>query len=251
MNRPEQALFFTLSSAKRLFRVGCLAAVALIAAPGSVSGSASPPLKEGGTFRLAVGRGIFTAIEPTLIDTPAEAQLLSPACGSLMTLAGKPPELRLRPSLAAAEPAVSRDGRRYTFTIRKNAHFSSGAPVLGRDVVRTIERYLTPSMQASASSDFADIVGAQEMLESKAARLSGATASGRVVVLRLTKRVPDFLLSMSVCITPASLPIDPEGAKAPLPSPAAYYVSEYVPGERLVLARNRYYKGGQVHHVAR
>jgi ABC-type transport system substrate-binding protein len=230
-----------------LLRVGCLAAVALVVAATS---AASTP-KQGGTFRMAVGRGVFTAIDPALIDAPAEGLLLSPACGSLMSLAGKPPAFRLRPSLAAAEPVVSRDGRRYTFTIRKEARFSSGAPVLGHDVVRTLERFLTPAMQASSASDFADIVGGQDMLDGKATKLTGAIASGRKVTIRLTKRAPNFLLRLSVCITPASLPIDPEGAKAPLPSPAPYYVSEYVPGERLVLARNRYYKGGQRHYVDR
>ena len=50
---------------------------------------------------------------------------------------------------------------------------------------------------------------------------------------------------------PPNLPADPEGAKAPLPSAAPYYVAEYVPGERLVLERNRFYKGERPHHVTR
>ena len=53
----------------------------------------------------------------------------------------------------------------------------------------------------------------------------------------LTKRIPDFLSSVEqLCAVPPSLPADPEGAKAPLSSPAPYYVAQYVPGERLVLA---------------
>ena len=245
----------TFSAAKRLFRVGYLAAVALVVAAtsaGSVGGSMASAAKEGGTFRMAIGRGVLNTIDPALVDLPGEALLLSPACGSLMSFAGKPPAFRLRPDLAAVEPIVSRDGRTYTFTIRKNARFSSGAPVLGRDVVRTLERLLTPAMQSSSGSDFVDIVGAQEMLDAKATSLTGAIANGRTVTVRMTKRVPDFLNQMSVvCITPASLPIDPEGAKAPLPSPAPYYVAEYVPDERLVLARNRFYKGPQAHPVDR
>ncbi len=45
--------------------------------------------------------------------------------------------------------------------------------------------------------------------------------------------------------------MSPDGAKAPLPSPAPYYVSEYVPGERVVLERNQYYKGPRPQHVDR
>jgi ABC-type transport system substrate-binding protein len=247
-------LLRTLSGAKPLLRVGCLAAVALVVAAASarsVVGSADSAAKEGGTFRVAIGRGVLNTIDPTLVDNPGEALLLSPACGSLMSFVGKPPAFRLRPDLASAEPVVSRDGRTYKFTIRKDARFSSGAPVVGRDVVRTLERILNPAMQSPSDLDFVDIVGAQDMLDGKATSLTGAVATGRTVTVRLTKRIPDFLIRMTVCITPASLPIDPEGAKAPLPSPAPYFVAEYVPDERLVLARNRLYKGKQPHHVDR
>jgi ABC-type oligopeptide transport system substrate-binding subunit len=45
--------------------------------------------------------------------------------------------------------------------------------------------------------------------------------------------------------------VDPEGAKAPLPSAAPYYVAEFVVNERLVLARNRFYQGRRPHRVDR
>ena len=93
------------------------------------------------------------------------------------------------------------------------------------------------------------------MLAGKATTLAGAVARGRTLTLRLTKPVPlllDFLSTdPGLCAVPPTLPVDPEGAKAPLPSAAPYYVAEYVPGERLVLARNRFYTGGRTHHVAR
>ena len=73
-----------------------------------------------------------------------------------------------------------------------------------------------------------------------------------MLTLRLTKRIPDFLSSIEqLCAVPPSLPADPEGAKAPLSSPAPYYVAQYVPGERLVLERNRFYRGHRPHHVDR
>ena len=43
----------------------------------------------------------------------------------------------------------------------------------------------------------------------------------------------------------------PGGSQAPIASAAPYYVAQYVPGERLVLERNRFYKGNRVHHVDR
>ena len=90
------------------------------------------------------------------------------------------------------------------------------------------------------------------MLDGKATTLAGAVAKGRTLTLRLTKRAPDFLLrTTGLCAVPPSLPVDPEGASAPLASAAPYYAAEYVPGERLVLERNRFYKGNRVHHVDR
>jgi ABC-type transport system substrate-binding protein len=58
-------------------------------------------------------------------------------------------------------------------------------------------------------------------------------------------------MTAGLCAVPPALPADPEGAKAPLHSPAPYYVAEYVPGERVVLRRNRYYTGKRPHHVDR
>jgi ABC-type transport system substrate-binding protein len=68
--------------------------------------------------------------------------------------------------------------------------------------------------------------------------------------------VPDFIVGLagppaSLCVVPGNLPVDPEGAKAPLPSAGPYYVAEYVPGERVVLERNRFYRGARPHHVDR
>jgi ABC-type transport system substrate-binding protein len=206
----------------------------LLATAGSPRG-----IKEGGTFRIAdwsVG-----AIDPAL-DSP----LAGAACGTLMRYPG------LRPELAEAEPVVSRDGKAYTFTIRKDARFSDGRPVTARAFAHALERILTPAMEARLAGDFSDIAGAQKMLDGKATTLAGAVARGRTLTLRLTKRVPDFLLhTTGLCAVSPTLPVDPEGVSAPLASAAPYYANEYVAGERLVLERNRFYKGNRVHHVDR
>ena len=64
-----------------------------------------------------------------------------------------PDGLRLRPELAEAEPVVSRDGKTYTFTIRKDARFSDGKPVTARAFAHALERILTPAME-SGGGDF-------------------------------------------------------------------------------------------------
>ena len=235
----------------RLVATGALATVATLLL---ASSGGTHAIKEGGTFRVAVPAGRFGTIDPALITGP-ELQLLDPACGNLLRYPSKPlPEGgRLRPELAEAHPVISRDGRRYTFRVRKDARFSDGSRVTGRAFVRAIERNLDPAMKARLASDFAAaLVGGEDVLAGSAKTPSGVSAKGRVLTLTLTKRDPRFLeLIELLCAVPPSLPAEPEGARAPLPSAAPYYVAEYVPGERLVLQRNRFYRGERPHHVDR
>ncbi|MGH3141534.1 MAG: ABC transporter substrate-binding protein, partial [Gaiellales bacterium] len=211
-------------------------------------------VKEGGTFRIASVTGRFTAIDPALSNPATGDRLLAPACGTLVAYPDMPPPAgsRITPSLAEAEPRVSKDGRTYTFTIRRDARFSDGARVTVRAFVHALERILTPAMESDFAGDFEDILGARKMLARKTTTLDGAIAKGRTLTLRLNKPVPLLLHSLTrLCAVPPNLLADPEGARAPLPSAAPYYVAEYVPGERLVLERNRFYQGSRPHHVAR
>jgi ABC-type transport system substrate-binding protein len=223
--------------------VSAVMAALLLAGAGGASG-----VREGGTFRVAYAG--FDGIDPALF--PIE-DLLGPTCGSLMAFRDKPlPEgLRLRPELAEAEPVVSRDGRTYTFRVRKDARFSTGAPVTARAFAHALERILDPGMKAFVE-DFRRIVGAQDVIDGKATTLRGVVARGRTLTIKLTKRDPVFLhKTTGLCAVPPSLGSDPEGAKAPLPSAAPYYAAQYVPGERLVVERNRFYRGERPHHVDR
>jgi ABC-type transport system substrate-binding protein len=225
-----------------------MTAVALGGAPGGHARG----VREGGTFRIAITVGVFHSIDPALYGL--ESRLLRPACAALMSYPDKPlpAGLRLAPELAEAYPIVSRDRRTYTFTIRKDARFSTGSPVTADDVVHALERIFDPKMKSGSALFFEDIIGARQMLAGKATTLAGAIANGRTLRLRLTRPVPDLLARTSLlCAVPSTLPADPEGAKAPLPSPGPYFVSEYVPGERVVLERNRFYRGQRPHHVER
>jgi peptide/nickel transport system substrate-binding protein len=217
--------------------VGVAVAALVLAASGSPRA-----VKEGGTFRVAVPAGIFDSIDPALAFTPASnGRLLRPACGTLMAFPDLPGQagLRLQPELAEAPPTISKDGRTYTFTIRKDARFSNGAPVTAQAFVHAVERILDPAMK----SPYATVVNVFQR----------QVARGRTLTWRLTKPIPDLpaAFTTALCAVPPNLPADPEGSKAPLPSAGPYYVSDYSPGERLVLERNRFYKGKRPQHVER
>ena len=218
-----------------------------------LAASGSPrAVKDGGTFRVAFSLPGFGSIDPALYT--GEGRVLRPACAALLSYPDEPlPDgLRLAPDLAERYPTISKDEKTYTFTIRKDARFSDGTPATAQAFVRALERMFTPAMQSGPAGFFADVLGAQTMLAGKTTTLAGATATGNVLRLRLTKPVPDFPARLSLlCAVPPALAADPEGAKAPLPSPAPYYVSEYVPGQRVVMERNPYYRGSRPHHVDR
>jgi peptide/nickel transport system substrate-binding protein len=229
-----------------------IALAALLAALTLVPVGATRTSKDGGTFRMAITVGIFQNVDPALYGL--EYRIMRPACASLMGYPDKPlpAGLRLAPELAASYPTVSRDRRTYTFTIRRGIRFSTGDALGARDVSRALERIFDPRMKSDSAGLFLDIVGAPQMLAGTTDRIAGVIAKGRTLRVKLTRPVPDFLARTSLlCAVPSSLPADPEGAKAPLLSPAPYYVSEYEPGSRLVLARNRFYRGARPHHVDR
>jgi len=230
-----------------------LAAVAL--SFDAASGSREATVREGGTYRAAALAGWVTAIDPALTGGAVDGTLLLPACASLLGYPDKPlPQgLHLQPDLAVADPAISKDRRTYTFTIRKGVRFSNGAAVTAADVKHTFERIFNPAMKSTyVGFAYDDIVGVRTMLDGTTTTLSGVVARGRKLTFRLTKPVPDFPSRLAlVCVVPSNLPVDPEGAKAPIPSAGPYYFSEYVPGERVVLEKNRFYRGPRPHHVDR
>ncbi len=82
----------------------------------------------------------------------------------------------MEPDLAEAQPVVSKDGKTYTFRIRKDARFSDGTPVTARNFVRAFERIFDPSMKSSQEAFFDIIVGATEMLDGKTKTLAGVSA---------------------------------------------------------------------------
>jgi peptide/nickel transport system substrate-binding protein len=209
-------------------------------------------VRAGGTLRVAVLYGSFSGIDPAPVNAGTPLQV--PTCGALTGYPDRPlpAGFRLGPDLADGEPIVSRDGRSYTFTIRKDARFSTGASVTADAFAHALERVLNPGMRSPFPFLFRDIVGAEDVLAGRATTLAGVSAKGRRLTLRLTKRVGDFLDRLgALCAVPANLPANPEGAKAPLASAGPYYVAEYIPNERLVLKRNPFYRGKRPHHLER
>jgi ABC-type transport system substrate-binding protein len=230
------------------------AALVLLAALVVASPSEPQSIKDGGTFRVGIPSGALETIDWTLAGVPAPLVALDPTCASLLTTPDKPFPAgnEIVPELADDYPKVSDDGKTYTFRIRKGLRFSTGSAVTARDVAHTINRLLNPKMRAVQAGYFEDIVGARRVLAGKAREAQGLVVRGRMLTIRLTKPLGDFQArAATLCVVPQTLPPDPEGAKPPIPAAGPYYVSEYLPGEHIVLERNRFYRGARPHHVDR
>ena len=210
--------------------------------------------RQGGTLRVNLSADT-DHVDPALAYYQISVQYLYAACATLLNYPDKPaPEgSKLVPEVAQDMPTVSSDGKTYTFRIRPGFKFSppSNEEVTAETFRFVINRNLSPKLQSPSSSFIADIVGAQDVLDGKAARASGVTVNGNELTIRLTKPAPDFLNRIAMwffCAIPTSTPVDPAREK-PVPSAGPYYISSWVPRRTLVLKKNPNYTGDRPHKL--
>ncbi len=144
-------------------------------------------------------------------------------------------------------PKRSADGLTYTFRIRRGYRFSppSGEPVTAENFKYAIERSFNPRMRGPMSNFDIPIAGVREYATGRARQISGVTAEGDRLIIRLTRRYDDLPTRLAMpffCAIPMGTPIDPHGVRA-IPSAGPYYIASEDPGEGLVLRRNPNYEG--------
>lgn len=189
----------------------------------------------GGVIRVVLRSADVDSLDPALSYTVASAILVATTCASLEEVAGA--------------PRISRDNRRFTFTLRSGFRFSDGAAVRPSAFARAINRTLAPGIESPWAPYMRDIVGAENVQAGKTPSAPGVTSQGNTLLVRLKRPVPDFPARMtSFCAVPPTLPADPEGVNA-FPAAGRYYVAEYRPGDRILIRRNRFYGGDRPHHV--
>lgn len=141
---------------------------------------------------------------------------------------------RLTPYAAQGLPRISKDGKTYTFTIRKGFRFSDGSPVTAANFKRAFDRGLNKAMQSPASSFLDDV--------------RRYRASGQTFTVTLKKVAPDFLARMTMMFfaaVPANMPFTAEGVKAPVVSAGPYYLKEWNTKSSALMVRNPHWKNNQ------
>jgi peptide/nickel transport system substrate-binding protein len=215
---------------------GTLIAAVAVGSPAPTHRAAS-----GGVLRVDL-QPDFDSVDPALALLPQTWQLEYATCLKLMNFPDKEASQggsRPVPEAAAALPSISRDGRTYTFTIRKGLRFNTGATVTAANFAFAMNRVLAPALASPGATFLTDVVAIDVPMPYRL----------RIV---LRRPAPDLLSRLTLpyfCALPLDTPTDPSGVGAPVPSAGPYYLASWDRGRAAVLRRNPFYRGARPHRV--
>jgi ABC-type transport system substrate-binding protein len=216
-------------------------------ATASLAGAESADAQRGGTLRVNYSSTDFDTLDPALAyDGPSWA-LLYVTGATLVAYrdAQAPRGSTVVPEAAEAAPRVSADGRTYTFRLRRGLRFSDGTPVRAVAFARALVRAADPDQRSPAGQFLGDIVGFEAVQAGRAASLSGVTARGLTLTIRLQRPRPTLLAELALPFFQAvkpSMAIDEQGISV-YPSAGPYRIASREVGRSVVLERNRFYGG--------
>jgi peptide/nickel transport system substrate-binding protein len=147
--------------------------------------------------------------------------------------------------LAEEMPAISDDGKTYTWTFRKGLKFSDGTPLKASDWEHTIKRVLT--LESGGMSYYEGIVGVDKYLESgdPDGDISGIKTDDATGKVTVTLVEPDgaFLHVLAMLfsgVVPGDTPFKNQ-SKNPPPGIGQFKITSSVPNRELVLEKNDNY----------
>jgi peptide/nickel transport system substrate-binding protein len=216
---------------------------------GAASSSPSGEQRRGGTLRVDLTSD-FDFVDPALAYFSHSWQLGFMTEAKLLNFPDREASaggLRIIPEVARSLPAISRNGRTYTFNLRNNYRFHTGARITAANFVAAFNRNAQRRMSSPATTFMEDIVGANAVIQGRASRVSGVRAIGRYrLQINLTRNAPDLLARITMpffSAIPLNTPIVAEGVNAPAGFGGPYYVQSWDRGRTAVLVRNRFYRG--------
>jgi ABC-type transport system substrate-binding protein len=227
---------------KRLL-LSAAAAIALLAAPPAFA--AEQP-KQGGAAIVTFNNDL-TTLDPAIGYDWQNWSVIKSIFDGLMDY--KPGTTELEPDLAESY-TISDDGQTYTFKLRDGIKFHNGRALTSADIKYSIERAVNPATTSPGGSYFNPIKGYDDVAGGKATELSGITTpDDKTVVISLTRPDATFLHIMAINFGYAvpKEEVEKYGAdfgKHPVGT-GAFKMVEWVPGQKLELARNAdYYRKG-------
>jgi ABC-type transport system substrate-binding protein len=206
----------------------------------------------GGTLRLSKGDDVV--VDPGLAYDLYSWTLGFTSCAKLFNYPDAPGAAgtRVLPEVARTW-TVSRDGRVYTFDLKRTFRFHTGAPVTARSFADAFNRVANPRLRSPIPTGYlGEIVGADAVMQGNARAISGVRVLNRYrLQIRLIRPLGDFTARLTMpffCPVLPNTPVDPAGINDP-PGSGPYYVAERIVNRRVVLKRNPYYRGGRPANV--
>jgi peptide/nickel transport system substrate-binding protein len=151
---------------------------------------------------------------------------------------------KLVPGLAQSLPKVSKNGKVYSFKLRKGLKYSNGKPVRASDFKFAIKREYLSTGQGVGF--YTDIAGAENFSKTLKGDIPGIKTNNakRTIVIRLTKPRGDFLTILALLFAapvPAGTP-NTDQSTNPIPATGPYRISSYTPNVGFTMVRNKYFK---------
>jgi YVTN family beta-propeller protein len=204
----------------------------------------------GGTLVVVGQNGAINTLDPgtsnSWNDVPQVLGLTNDGLVSLDHVSG-PQGARLVPDLSLSLPKASEGGRVYTFRLRRDIRYSTGALVRPRDVRRSFERLF--ELGSSGADLYRAITGSQACTRSE--RGTSCDLSQGIVIddrantvaFHLTHPDPDFLYKLTVPYADV-LPASMSSREAPwgVPATGPYRIASYNPASALLLVRNQRFR---------
>ena len=228
----------------------CVCCYLLIHSPsGSPETVAQPELhmpgaKFGGIFRRVLGNNPAT-LDPAFVTDIYGGAVVRQIFDGLVQF-----DAHLKPLPAIAEFwEASRDGRTWTFTLRRGVTFHHGREVTAHDVVYSFTRLLDPTKPLPVTEFFRLIQGAKEFMQGKTHDVQGLKAVDRYTLqIVLEEPVAPFLAVLGLHNT-AVVPreeVEKQGerfGRAPVGTGPFKFV-RWEPNQEIVLeAHDQYYEG--------
>lgn len=214
---------------------GLLLGLASLAMTAGVASAA--PAKQGGIFRVGT-TGASVQIDPQVSYVTTGWWMEYATAAKLYNYPDKAGQVAgfLRPEMAA-RVAVSRDGRTYTFTIRKGFLFSDGTVVTAKNFAYAIKRVKDPVLNSPGAAFATNIVSATV----KSARL----------VIHLHHADPALSTTLAMPFfqaTSTKLPLTQEVTTG-YPSAGPYYFARHDVNVLTSLRKNAYWRGNRPRHL--
>jgi peptide/nickel transport system substrate-binding protein len=227
----------------------------LVAASFASAGTASHALKQGGIWKYGT-TGASVQVDPQIAYITTAWWIEYSTAAKLYNYPDKkgPAGSTLHPEVASGF-TVSKNGKTYTFTIRKGFKFSNGKPVTPASFKYAIDRVAnkalaSPGAQFITDPNGTNIVGAAKVNAGNGTHVSGVVIKGQKLIIHLTKADGTFMAKITMPFfqaTSTALPLTSEVVTVKgnnLPSAGPYYYSRNDVNQLTSVRRNKYYKSG-------